>query len=297
MQAQIIEEDLIFPCATYVRSRSRPPPIAVNLPRSDSLPSSSASIRTSTTLLSPDLWPSSFEETFLDSKSSNLLHRLHESPPPPQKQWPTNNSTLALSDTEEDDESHETHPQDHSRLKTAWERMLAVRFLNSSLINVLPFYLSTCFVDVQSHAPLQVPLPPNSSTPFSAGVRSSFDNQNSMPDSPFILAPYSGRKSSDLVEIVAAKREQRLAQKNATMHLARAVCIVTGCKEAIWDEYKSLYGPELPPVTRTARPTEAASQAYRSSAREGFDRAWSNWERLVHNALLPARLTCLALVT
>lgn len=275
---EIIEEDLIFPCANFARNRPRPPPITVDFPRSDSLPSSNMSIRTSATLPSLDLWPSSFEETF-ESMKSLLSPSFLESPPTPTH-WPTNTSTLVLPESEED-EGNEIHPQDHSRLKASWDRMLSSRFLNSSVINVLPFYLSTCFVDVQSHPPMQVSLPSNSSTPTSA-ARTSYELDSSYwsdADSQFSLVPYSGRKSNDADKGTRSRKHSPISRDAGhSMHLARAVSNVVACKEAIWNEYKTLYGPELPRVTRTARPKEAASQAYTSSAREGFDKAWSNWE-------------------
>lgn len=278
---EIIEEDLVFPYHPYARNRPRPPPITVDFPRVDSLPSSTISVMTSTTLPSSDY---SFDEALESlSKQQPLLFPSPESPPSTFQPFHPRRSTHSLTKSPPppviisqdygEEFEHESHPQDHSRLKSAWDCMLANRFMNSSITTVLPFYLSTCFVDVQSHSPLRIPLPPNS--PTSASSRLS-DQSDWYADNQFALAPYSGRKSHDVAK--SRVRSESKFSMNNSMHLAKAVVTVSACKEAIWDAYKTLYGPELPPVTRTARPTHAASQAASSSAREGFDRAWSNWE-------------------
>ena len=58
------------------------------------------------------------------------------------------------------------HPQDVTLLKAAWEAMLSHRFISSKLLSVpsLPFYISSCFVNVQTLPLFQVPLPTNSGT-------------------------------------------------------------------------------------------------------------------------------------
>ena len=36
------------------------------------------------------------------------------------------------------------HPQDHTRLKTAWDEML--NFLSPNILSVIPFYLTSTYV-------------------------------------------------------------------------------------------------------------------------------------------------------
>lgn len=300
---------MIFPCCPIVRQRPRPPPINVDLPRSESMLSSAYSTRTSTTLPLSDTWPSAIEESFdhimskkyslspiLDSPPSSFNYHIH---PIEVSQWDTVRSSFLSSDPEPEPEEldieHDAHPQDHSKLKASWDSMLSSRFLSPNITTVLPFYLSSCFIDVQSHPLFQVPLPPNSSSSSTSSktsqesLRSWFD-----PDQQFNIAPYSGRKSNE-AEMSSMFSSDRISHKSIptseAMHLARAVKTVTSCKEAIWAEYRKLYNAELPPVTRTSRPKDVISQASQSSAREGFEKAWSNWEKYASNTTFSCTLT------
>ncbi|KAJ7593263.1 hypothetical protein C8J56DRAFT_930700 [Mycena floridula] len=279
---EIIEEDLIFPCAPYTRPRQRPPPISVDFRQSDSSPSSAISVRSrsSSTLPIADNWPNSaatdaYEPSLKKRPSLSPLAEVPPPLPPPQARasmWPSLRSTLSFESDDGTDSGHEFHPQDHSRLKAAWDSMLTNRFLTPNIINVLPFYLSSCFVDVQSHNPLQIPLPSNSTH---SALRLSEERSSWFdPEHQFDLTPYSGRKSNE----TADSTHDRQSFPSASMHLAKTVKTIVACKEALWEEYRKLYSTELPPVTRTSRPNEALSQSSESSAREGFDRAWSNWE-------------------
>lgn len=302
---QIIEEDLIFPHSHVARQRPRPTPLTVDLPISDSLPSSTLSTRTSVTTVSSNPWTYSQDDLadfHLKKKSS--LSPLHESPisttPPLSAHFspksaisfkshssftPPNNPRPSLAPSLAPPPSvspYQTHPQDHSRLKAAWDAMLSRRFLAPRLITVLPFYLSSCFPDVKSHSPLQVYLPPNSSK-TSRGI-SSRDTFN--PVQQFHLERSTGRRSDSDELSSSGDSHQSLTRKKmfswAPMHLAKSVQTVMACKEAIWEEYAKLYSPDMPPTTITARPKDGrVILSTKSAAKESFDRAWSSWEKYV----------------
>ena len=171
-------------------------------------------------------------------------------------------------------------PRDHARLKAAWEAMLASRFLAPKLLAVLPFYLSSIFIDIQVQPPLKVQLPPNS------GQQST---QRRSADSVSSDLSSSGCSNSSGFSMESTRA---FVSSCATMHLARNVETVKGCKEAIWEEYEKLYSTDaMPAVTRTARPESAAAQSAKPSARETFELQWSSWEKYVCLSSLSYMLT------
>jgi hypothetical protein len=186
------------------------------------------------------------------------------------------------------DSGHVIHAQDHTRLKMAWDAMLSSRFLAPKLVTVLPFYLSSSFVDVRTHHSMQISLPPNSRSQKKNGTHQHVaDGSRSSrgwfdPDLLFDLKASSEGRSDDKSSIRSTKTlSQRTVPSWSAMHLAKTVGTINGCKESIWIEYEKLYGnnPSLPPVTRTTRPNEVQSKASRPSSREAFEWDWSNWEK------------------
>ncbi|KAG5339804.1 hypothetical protein C0989_003484 [Termitomyces sp. Mn162] len=182
--------------------------------------------------------------------------------------------------------------QDHSRLKAAWDAMLASRFIAESTLSVLPFYLSSTFPDVQSIAPVKVLLPPNSKTKQSRSssepplksakpqsppslVRTSSESTCSSGWDTSTLTPLSRTSSSDSINSYTTEFAQ--------MHLASTVHTVAGCKEAIWQEYKKLYDVN---VAKIVTPDADALSGHtassgpgndKSSIRESFDDEWAAW--------------------
>ena len=190
-------------------------------------------------------------------------------------------STL-ITPTTSDDPSYETesHPQDHTKLKTAWEIMLSKRFLSSQLLSVLPFYISSCFTDVQSHPTLEIPLPPNSLSTSGGATRDRTSLEHFDLNSQFVFQSSNTRRSNDAESTYTRANvpaSQDTAPYWATMHLAKVVETIVGCKESIWAEYQHLNSPELPPVVRTVRPKDFRALSHMSSVREDFDSAWANW--------------------
>ncbi|KAF4571514.1 hypothetical protein EYR36_008853 [Pleurotus pulmonarius] len=300
---EIIEEDLIFPCARPPKPRL--PPISFDTFPGNPITPNPYSARSSTTLLS-DPWSVNVDDQpHADGsiKKQASLSTLHESPisTSPRSPFSPNPSfSFPLPDEPAPLES-DPHPQDHTRLKAAWEAMLSRRFLSSQLVTVLPFYLSSYFVDVQSHPSLSIPLPPNSQSTLrknSLGRTSTLDSitigDRFDPDSAFELSPSSKRRSSEgdhTTNSTTKKSSQRTVPSWAPMHLARTVNTIVGCKEAIWEEYDQLYRdkPSSTPILKTLRPKKSLTspngtlnpiylETANPSAREEFDIAWANWE-------------------
>jgi len=294
---EIIEEDLIFPCVPAPRpSRLTLPPLNLDfIPRErrdSSAPPSAFSSRSSNTMLS-DFWnsPESPDDhrvqkkpslpTLPETQSSDSSHHrdsipyevgsLNLGPSLTRRE-----TTFFPQDVEVVTPDH--HPEDHSRLKTAWDAMLSRRFLAPSVITVLPFYLSSFFENVQTHPSLQIPLPPSSTSP-DGGSRSSDDSFDA--DTLFDLNPSATRLGdADMYSIKSksTRSSQRSVPFWGRMHLAKTVNTVSACKEAIWAEYQQLFPGHLPPIiSNTARPNQRY-QALKHSPREAFETDWMAWE-------------------
>jgi hypothetical protein len=64
----------------------------------------------------------------------------------------------------------------------------------------------------------------------------------------------------------------------ASMHLARTVRTVIGCKENIWEAYKELFWEQLSDAL-VVRSPKHKKNLDGSAGRDEFEIAWSNWER------------------
>ncbi|KAJ7707607.1 hypothetical protein B0H17DRAFT_1033226 [Mycena rosella] len=296
---EIVEEDLIFPCMPPPPSRLATAPRLTLAPlnldftrrdrRDSSAPPSAFSSRSSTTVLS-DPWslPDSADEHSVQKKPSlpTLPERSTDSLSSSQTSIPfdagSSDPLLSYQNTaffplDAEIVTPDHHPQDHTRLKTAWDAMLSRRFLAASVITVLPFYLSSLFENVQTHPPLQISLPPSSSSPDS-GSRSSGDSF----DADTLFDP-SIRRMSDVdtfsIKSKSTGSSQRAVPFWGRMHLAKTANTVQACKEALWAEYKILYPGSLPPIiTKTAHPKDARFRPVKHSPREAFETDWSSWE-------------------
>ncbi|KAF7312408.1 Methyltransf-25 domain-containing protein [Mycena indigotica] len=260
--------------------------------RDSSTPPSAFSSRTSSTLFS-DLWslPDSIspDDTPLQKKPSlptlpeGFTDNSRNSIPFDVDATLTRRDTLFQNDLDSmipQTTDSGQHPQDHQRLKSAWESMLSRRFLASSVTTVLPFYLSSFFENVQSHPAVHIPLPQGSMgpDPDSRSSGESFDADL------FDLAPSSKRLADPDMRSIKSRStgsSQRIVHSWGRMHLGKAVATVSACKEALWAEYQKLYPNDLPPTlqTKTARPSGVNKlRALKHSPREAFETDWSNWE-------------------
>jgi len=172
-------------------------------------------------------------------------------------------------------------PEDHSRLRRAWEEMLDNSFLISQLLSVLPFYLSSTFSSIQSHPVLQIPLPHSSSNRQQLTTQQSMSTIQLDPATLFELRALSAQPSAEDCNATAGYSQRNMSSW-ACMHLARTVRTIVGCKESIWSAYERLYGGDhLPPVVRTAQ-QKLLSSWYEPSTnplRDYFERDWINWEK------------------
>ncbi|GLB40314.1 putative ubiE/COQ5 methyltransferase family protein [Lyophyllum shimeji] len=293
---EVIEEDPIFPCVQLPQRvpmiRPQPSPISIDLPPLETAPRSALSSKSSTTVFS-DPWSATLDDRFeLNSPKSTLT--LNSLTPPAssaqstyREHHPCPPHTIPVPSISEPDRPAD--PRDHSKLKAAWEAMLSSRFIASNPLSVLPFYLSSIFVDVQLRPPLKVPLPPNSSTDRAASRSSGAFSCDSAPLSePARCSAAAGPSSasirtsrSDPSPHPPGDDDPDFNTAWASMHLASTVHKAAGCKEAMWQEYQKLYDTEdMPRVTRTARPGEARAMSTRSgsSTRESFDEEWASWQ-------------------
>ncbi|KAF7374822.1 Methyltransf-25 domain-containing protein [Mycena sanguinolenta] len=244
---EMIEEDLIFPCVPPRPSRNTLAPLNLNFPpreRKDSAPPSAFSTRSSNTIFSDysnSPAPESPDDQRVQKKPS--LPTLPEtgSDSSHRDSLPYEGSlnleaslsrreTFFPQDMEAVTPDLDHHPEDHTRLKTAWDAMLSRRFLAPSLITVLPFYLSSCFENVQTHHSLQIHLPPGSKGPENES-RSSGDSEDA--DTLFDGNAPSLGGDADMYSIYSksTRSSQRTIPFWGPMHLAKTVNTVSACKE------------------------------------------------------------------
>lgn len=167
--------------------------------------------------------------------------------------------------------------------------MLSDRFLAPNLISILPFYLGAWFNEIQTHPPLEVPLPPSSSckrsTQPTPGLPGLVD-----PDTLFELRPLSSTASPESDDESTCspirKSSHRGVSSWASMHLARTVRTIVACKESIWQAYEKLYGqdPLIPLLVRSAQEKYLKkhfdrAQSTMNPLRDYFERDWINWEK------------------
>ncbi|KAF8964930.1 hypothetical protein BDZ97DRAFT_1814044 [Flammula alnicola] len=300
---EIIEENLLFPCPSTLlqqpdqeASRSSPavyiyipPP---HIPSLKLLKSKSTNfyVRSSG---SPERSPISPATSI--HEHSKFASRISLFRPSVYVSGPSSSSTLAQPSPATTETTTGTeHPQDHTRLNIAWEAMLATCFLSPKLLSVIPFYLtSSSFADTKSHSPLIIPLHPNSGAkPIptlklyrSMGSMREKENQRTVADPlhEFDFAPAVSTRSikPDGCSFRTSILPRPQAPAWGTMHLARTVSTIKGCKEAIWAEYKQLYDKDaLYLLSRTASGDgeDYSSQPHKYVVRKAFEVDWNNWE-------------------
>lgn len=176
------------------------------------------------------------------------------------------------------------HPQDHTRLKIAWDAMLTTRFLSPNLLSVLPFYLTSASFSIKVHEPVFIPLPANSGVCPSL---KSFQSMGSLrhPDRSggplFDFHPTFSNRSikadgfSMRSSFSSGPRSQ--PQPWGTMHLAKITNVIKACKDAIWLEYQKLYFKDAMSILARTAPDDA-SQPPHHLVRKAFEVDWYNWD-------------------
>lgn len=309
---EIIEEDPIFPCpSVLIQQQFQTSPVHVPSPSPPSAYGTPPDLHRSKSTTFYDRPGTSPEHVRLSLSTTTstgsvqeygkFTSRLSNFLPAFSKQYPTYNpkqpstSTLTLvSPTTTDSKPETEHPQDHTRLKTVWDAMLATRFLSPNIVSVLPFYLTnSSFVDAKVLSSLSVPLPPNSGTLPSLRSCKSFrslkrkGSELHLADTPplFDFSPSISARSMTVdtysIRSSVASTSQPPAAQWGTMHLAKTVNTIRGCKEAMFTEYKKLYSSEaLSLLLRTAPDEEDyLSHPHKYVVRKAFEVDWRNWER------------------
>lgn len=183
------------------------------------------------------------------------------------------------------------NPQDHSRLKESWHEMLHHRFLSPKLISVLPFYLSSVDLkDIKTLPTLHIPLPPNSDSGNTTTFPGFDTDSIADTDSGFFVLDFksqSTRLSSESKKAETASISSRVSRSAyssawASMHLARTVHLIEGCKHEIFQEFRKKQSPIM----------HMQDDMDGTIARAEFEAAWANWMKYVY-ASCHATLTVL----
>lgn len=257
----MIEDDLIFPCGA--QKEWQPPEVSL-LERLPLLESVSTG---------PSPGGSQARVSTLSTKASSARLSSFRFVNEPRKS-DSDTSSVSVHIPPKVDYGEILEPTDHSKLKAAWDSMLQHRFLPSGLLSVLQFYFTAEFQEVQTHPTVQIPLPRN--TRLNAkDSRQRSDTNASCPildegDISAILAIGDIPLPEPIIEQHQAHCDLNTAGKIISstwsdMHLAKACSIVNGCKDLIWEEYKSL---------ETNPTTDSDTREYY----EEFLAAWTNWE-------------------
>ncbi|KAJ3524381.1 hypothetical protein NM688_g8574 [Phlebia brevispora] len=301
---EIMEDDLLFPCGNVAKPKdvrpvvpnqspsepASPPPTKSPKASHTSLPFPGSKSPTSHLHKSPARRPKPLEKESSSStvgsntSSSSILSSSAGS------SSMTAPSLLASMEPEEIDFELVLDPRDHSKLKRAWDDMLEKRFLSSKLLAILPFYLSAEFMDVQIRTAVNVPLPPNTiyvpddetSASASPTLFPTRQRSNTLQSISSVLeqSVTSTQEPPDPAELLAADCASNYRERSrsvttsswASMHLARTVNILQGCKEAIWDEYSKFGCPFV-------------TQQSLNVTRAEFQAAWTDWERDMRNRM------------
>jgi len=179
-----------------------------------------------------------------------------------------------------------TDPRDHTNLKEAWDEMIRKRCLTPRATSVLPTYLPMAFANVKSLKTIQIPLPPNSPaqqsnvywTPVSTPNGQERFNPDAYFDMSFRPSNTTGQDKAPFSS--ASETSKRTSSSWASMHLARTVHTIIGCKEAIWDAYQDLFSNKFlaPPVVQSSRVKDIRDADNTKGLRDVFENDWLRWE-------------------
>lgn len=179
------------------------------------------------------------------------------------------------------------HPQNHAKLKAAWDSMLARRFISTKVLSILPFYLSTLFTNLEVFHLYTVPLPTN--TPLKYDIWDEDDSLYSFPrprthpppkPSPVVKINPDNTINHPIVTDLPRLQAMDLYDL-AGMHLHYTVTFIKSCKDAIREEYHRLF-----PVDEGAKPSARVQRTVGSDVLEvvfpnkkpdPFDVEWNDW--------------------
>ncbi|KAF8263903.1 hypothetical protein EI94DRAFT_1806554 [Lactarius quietus] len=170
-------------------------------------------------------------------------------------------------------------PLDHSKLTRSWHEMLTSRWISASITSVLPFYLTAIFETFRALPALEILMCPCSSLKSSCSKHGS--HQQMLDPEPFrhlVQATVKHEPDAHATWLPAGEAPPHFVASNMSMHLARMVAIVSGCKEAIWGAYNKLYGHDPKSAKIRSRSDDERYKTSVHSVREEFERHWLNWE-------------------
>jgi len=162
----------------------------------------------------------------------------------------------------------------------AWDAMLQKRFLVPCYTTVCLLYFQATYT-VKAHPLLKIPLPPSS---WEQGEGSSLSNLEKHFDNGTSFRRQSTQNATS-DEDKSTMDSQKISRVSpwASMHLARTVRIVIGCKENIWEAYQELFGqqPSDRHVVRSSGYKNEQDTDLSAGVRDAFEAAWFNWERYI----------------
>lgn len=273
----MIEEDPIFPgaqCASLpLHGRLQLPPIAITTPLLESPPSSAYSNPSSLTLLSDSSSGILDDRSELSTPTSPQARSFTSSSPSISTRTPS----LAQLPVHSKSDVGTPDPRDHCKLAAAWNAMLSSRFISANLSKVLPLYFSSEFTDVQMHQPFKIPLPPSSGhvapRPRGLSLGESFSCFTPSSDSP-------PSKNSEQDSKYIDEKSCLYSSTWHNLHLAKTVNTVKCCKNAVWQEYKTLYVAGFTPMPGRTMAADARP-GIEAALRDAFEEQWSAWEKFV----------------
>ena len=173
------------------------------------------------------------------------------------------------------------HPQDHTRLKIAWDAMLTTRFLSPRPQSILPFYLTSASFSVKLHDAVVIPLPPNSGLCPSLKSFQSMGSLHQPGGIPFDFRPTPLNRISkaDSFPMRSSLSSGPRPQPHpwGSMHLAKITSVIKGCKDAIWLEYQKLYSKDALDILARTAPDDP-SHPPQFSVHKAFEIDWNNWD-------------------
>jgi hypothetical protein len=153
----------------------------------------------------------------------------------------------------------------------AWDAMLHKRFLLRGIASGQLYFQG--FFKAKIYPRLRIPLPPISSALHHGSDWLSLDTGDKADASQFSADDGS----------VLDNLGSRLTPLQASMHLAKTVCVITGSKENIWESYRELFGDQTPTtyIVSSGPNTLFDNEDRMDPVRKAFEIAWMDWERRV----------------
>ncbi|KAF9451871.1 hypothetical protein P691DRAFT_806248 [Macrolepiota fuliginosa MF-IS2] len=293
---EIIEEDLIFPIPTLP---GLPPEIAVtpspSTPKYESqttLNTLSSGSSCSTTIAEPTVSPNmNTQDERSPSKTKSKRGRLSSfrstgTLTKVPSESPESHGRSSADSMSPDCIDIANHPQNHSKLKAAWDRMLARRFISGKVLSILPFYLSTIFSNLEIFHLYTVPLPTNTVLKYDIWDEEE-DSLYSFPRPrrPLKHCPTVHINPDNLVNHPIVTDLPRLQAMDlyelAGMHLHYTVCFIKACKAAVQEEYQTLFptdeGSRLSARVQRTVGSDLMAMLLPHCKTDPFEVEWNDW--------------------